>query len=131
MLQKDGPNSVNIDYHVEVERHYYSVRYRLSPQTLDIGCRRLRWKCFSAAHGSASLLLGPNRRVFLFLPGDRFDVLPGSLALMVLRTRDALGPLDGYGIARRIEQINTTSGSIATSSGAAAAYVGISHPFML
>jgi PadR family transcriptional regulator PadR len=33
------------------------------------------------------------------------DVLQGTLALMVLKTLDVLGPLHGYGIARRIEQI--------------------------
>ena len=32
------------------------------------------------------------------------DVWQGTLALMVLRTLDMLGPLHGYGIARRIEQ---------------------------
>ncbi|MBO0863122.1 MAG: PadR family transcriptional regulator [Chloracidobacterium sp.] len=34
------------------------------------------------------------------------DVLPGTLNLMVLKTLSALGPLHGYGIARRIEQIS-------------------------
>jgi transcriptional regulator len=34
------------------------------------------------------------------------DVLQGTLDLMVLKTLDALGPLHGYGIARRIEQIS-------------------------
>jgi PadR family transcriptional regulator, regulatory protein PadR len=34
------------------------------------------------------------------------DVKPGTLALMVLKTLDVLGPLHGYGIARRIEQIS-------------------------
>jgi PadR family transcriptional regulator PadR len=34
------------------------------------------------------------------------DVQQGTLALMVLKTLDALGPLHGYGIARRIEQIS-------------------------
>jgi PadR family transcriptional regulator PadR len=37
---------------------------------------------------------------------DKADVLQGTLALMVLRTLDVLGPLHGYGIARRIEQIS-------------------------
>src|SRR3954469_20944652 len=35
---------------------------------------------------------------------DRADVLHGTLGLMILKTLDALGPLHGYGIARRIEQ---------------------------
>ena len=34
------------------------------------------------------------------------DVLQGTLALMVLKTLDVIGPLHGYGIARRIEQIS-------------------------
>jgi PadR family transcriptional regulator PadR len=34
------------------------------------------------------------------------DVHQGTLALMVLKTLDVLGPLHGYGIARRIEQIS-------------------------
>jgi transcriptional regulator len=34
------------------------------------------------------------------------DVLQGTLALMILKTLDILGPLHGYGIARRIEQIS-------------------------
>ena len=34
------------------------------------------------------------------------DVPQGTLALMILKTLDALGPLHGYGIARRIEQIS-------------------------
>jgi PadR family transcriptional regulator len=36
----------------------------------------------------------------------RKEVWQGTLALMVLRTLDALGPQHGYGIARRIEQIS-------------------------
>jgi len=34
------------------------------------------------------------------------DVQQGSLALMVLKTLDVLGPLHGYGLAKRIEQIS-------------------------
>ena len=37
---------------------------------------------------------------------QKTDVKQGTLALMVLRTLDVLGPLHGYGIARRIEQIS-------------------------
>jgi len=36
--------------------------------------------------------------------GERADVWQGTLALMVLKTLETLGPLHGYGIARRIEQ---------------------------
>lgn len=37
---------------------------------------------------------------------DKTDVLHGSLQLMVLRTLAAMGPMHGWGIARRIEQIS-------------------------
>jgi len=37
---------------------------------------------------------------------DKRDVLYGSLALMLLKTLETLGPLHGYRIARRIEQIS-------------------------
>jgi len=37
---------------------------------------------------------------------DKSDILQGTLDLMVLQTLDAMGPLHGYGIARRIEQIS-------------------------
>jgi transcriptional regulator len=63
------------------------------------------------------------RRVFLLLSKTKCAILPvgnqnggamkqktdvqqGTLALMVLKTLDVLGPLHGYGIARRIEQIS-------------------------
>ena len=41
--------------------------------------------------------------------GDKTDVWLGTLSLMVLTTLETLGPLHGYGIARRIEQ---TSGDV-------------------
>ena len=37
---------------------------------------------------------------------DRSDVLYGTLGLLVIKTLEALGPLHGYRIARRIEQIS-------------------------
>jgi transcriptional regulator len=39
-------------------------------------------------------------------PAVKTDVLQGTLDLMVLQTLDTMGPLHGYGIARRIEQIS-------------------------
>ncbi len=50
----------------------------------------------------------PKRRCYEtgFLMKQKADVLQGTLALMVLKTLDVLGPLHGYGIARRIEQIS-------------------------
>jgi transcriptional regulator len=41
--------------------------------------------------------------------GDKTDVWQGTLALMVLRTLESMGPQHGYGLARRIEQ---TSGDL-------------------
>jgi PadR family transcriptional regulator PadR len=43
--------------------------------------------------------------------GERTDVWQGTLALMVLKTIELMGPQHGYGIARRIEQ---TSGNLLT-----------------
>jgi transcriptional regulator len=41
--------------------------------------------------------------------GEKADVWQGTLALMVLETLETMGPLHGYGVARRIEQ---TSGDL-------------------
>jgi PadR family transcriptional regulator PadR len=38
------------------------------------------------------------------MPDDKAEVWQGTLALMVLKTLETLGPLHGYGVARRIEQ---------------------------
>jgi len=43
------------------------------------------------------------------------DIPYGTLDLMVLKTLDAMGPLHGYGIARRIEQV--AQGSLALNQG--------------
>lgn len=40
---------------------------------------------------------------------NKSDVLQGTLDLMVLKTLEAMGPLHGYGIARRIEQVSGDS----------------------
>jgi PadR family transcriptional regulator, regulatory protein PadR len=50
------------------------------------------------------------------------DVWQGTLALMVLRTLETIGPLHGYGIARRIEQ---------TSEGALLVNYGTLYPALL
>jgi len=39
-------------------------------------------------------------------PDSKLDLLQGTLDLMVLQTLDAMGPLHGYGVARRIEQLS-------------------------
>lgn len=40
------------------------------------------------------------------MPDGKSEILQGTLDLMVLKTLEAMGPLHGYGIARRIEQIS-------------------------
>ncbi|HEV3277291.1 MAG TPA: PadR family transcriptional regulator [Terriglobia bacterium] len=40
------------------------------------------------------------------MTNDRSEILQGTLDLMVLKTLEAMGPLHGYGIARRIEQLS-------------------------
>jgi PadR family transcriptional regulator, regulatory protein PadR len=50
------------------------------------------------------------------------DVWQGTLALMVLKTLEGLGPLHGYGIARRIEQ---------TSGDALSVNYGTLYPALL
>src|SRR5438270_6078614 len=40
------------------------------------------------------------------MPPPRAEVLQGTLDLIVLKTLDALGPLHGYGIAQRIQQVS-------------------------
>jgi PadR family transcriptional regulator PadR len=40
------------------------------------------------------------------------DVLQGTLDLMVLKTLESMGPLHGYGIARRIEQVSDNAMSL-------------------
>jgi PadR family transcriptional regulator len=40
------------------------------------------------------------------MPETKSEILQGTLDLMVLKTLDVMGPMHGYGIARRIEQIS-------------------------
>jgi PadR family transcriptional regulator PadR len=40
------------------------------------------------------------------MPDEKSEVLQGTLDLMILKTLQALGPLHGFGIARRIEQLS-------------------------
>ena len=54
--------------------------------------------------------------------GDKTEVWQGTLALMVLKTLDTMGPLHGYGIGRRIEQ---------TSGDALALNYGTLYPALL
>jgi transcriptional regulator len=54
--------------------------------------------------------------------GDKTDIWQGTLALMVLKTLEAMGPQHGYGLARRIEQ---------TSGGAFSLNYGTLYPALL
>lgn len=47
--------------------------------------------------------------------GDTADVWRGTLAIMVLKTLEVMGPLHGYGLARRIEQ--TSDGLLSINYG--------------
>lgn len=40
------------------------------------------------------------------MPEAKSEILQGTLDLMVLKTLDAMGPMHGYGLARRIEQLS-------------------------
>jgi PadR family transcriptional regulator len=53
---------------------------------------------------------------------DTADVWRGTLALMILKTLETLGPLHGYGVARRIEQ---------TSGGRLTVHYGTLYPALL
>ncbi len=54
------------------------------------------------------LLLTYNRETLLLEinMADKREILQGTLDLMVLKTLDSMGPLHGYGIAQRIQQIS-------------------------
>jgi PadR family transcriptional regulator PadR len=67
----------------------------------------------SGTHFETPLLLSKRKNAMLPLGNQKVgnmkqktDVLQGTLALMVLKTLDVLGPQHGYGIARRIELIS-------------------------
>ncbi len=53
--------------------------------------------------GTAVYLLKLNRTV---MTSAKMDVMQGTLDLLVLKTLEALGPMHGWGIARRIEQVS-------------------------
>src|SRR5579863_1443989 len=53
-----------------------------------------------------------NRKAPRFMPDNKSDVLQGTLDLMILKTLESMGPLHGYGIARRIEQVSSDTLSL-------------------
>src|ERR1700728_750484 len=58
------------------------------------------------AHRIGRKTTGSERRQGAAMGESKSDVLQGTLDLMVLKTLEAMGPLHGYGIARRIEQVS-------------------------
>src|SRR5215472_18380140 len=73
--------------------------------SIHTGARSALTCCFpkGSVHSSC---WKPKWRCIVNTMKQKTDVLQGTLALMVLKTLDVLGPLHGYGIARRIEQIS-------------------------
>jgi transcriptional regulator len=65
-------------------------------------------KCllFTSNRNSITLLYATHRRVRV---DNKTEILRGTLDLMVLQALEAMGPLHGYGIAQRIEQISGES----------------------
>ena len=57
------------------------------------------------AHTSCGFMSAANISE-VFVGDEKSDILNGTLALMTLRTIESLGPIHGYGIARRIEQVS-------------------------
>ncbi len=79
---------------------------------LHIGPACFRQRCRLARARVSFLLLSHRSCASLLLVSqmkEKSEVWQGTLALMVLRTLQAMGPLHGYGIGRRIEQ---TSGEL-------------------
>jgi transcriptional regulator len=57
-------------------------------------------------HRKYGMLVWQQHRSFIYMASDKLDLLQGTLDVMVLQTLATLGPLHGYGIARRIEQVS-------------------------
>jgi PadR family transcriptional regulator PadR len=61
--------------------------------------------CIPATYGHSK---GQSANLFYAMPKgtQKTDVLQGTLDLMILKTLQAMGPLHGFGIARRLEQLS-------------------------
>ena len=88
-------------YPTSRQQRSFSKR-ELAEVSREVLCASLllsQWKCGILLLVSQMMDQRTNMR-------QKQDVQQGTLALMVLKTLDVLGPLHGYGIARRIEQIS-------------------------
>ena len=73
--------------------HLFSSGRKLANQALIWTLHRSRANFLAMAKGAT-------------VNTDKSEVLQGTLDLMILKTLHALGPLHGFGIARRIEQVS-------------------------
>src|SRR5918996_1715851 len=87
------PEECSGSHRVEVATTFSEVPFNLASIYLLTSQRSLRYS-YVVAKGSAP---------------SKTDVLQGTLDLMVLQTLESMGPLHGYGIARRIEQISEST----------------------
>ena len=99
---------VNIDYHVEVDGHYYSVPYRLvQARNWTCGFTAPRWKCFHHGQRVASHVRSPHRRAAHHR--DRAHAQgPSRVRRVDARTAGALGRADRTGTAAVVERILAT-----------------------
>ena len=93
-----------------LENHDYAVPNRQSPGSFPesspgLDARKIAQNFLLFSKMNRAILPVGNLKVGPFMK-EKPDVLQGTLALMVLKTLDVLGPQHGYGIARRIEQIS-------------------------
>jgi PadR family transcriptional regulator, regulatory protein PadR len=71
----------------------------------ELGCKSLNASLLLTSNWSASYRSADRYRGGV-VGENKADVLQGTLDLMVLKTLESMGPLHGYGIARRIEQVS-------------------------
>jgi PadR family transcriptional regulator, regulatory protein PadR len=76
------------------------------PDSSSWVCRRKKVQHFLLFSKTKRAIIPVGNLKVRFPMKEKPDVLQGTLALMVLKTLDVLGPQHGYGIARRIEQIS-------------------------
>jgi len=88
---------VKLDPTIEIE-----IRYSRLTALPGFSCTQESYFMLTGHMYVRILLCGGHRR----MGETKSEILQGTLDLMVLKTLHAMGPLHGYGIARRIEQIS-------------------------